>query len=202
MTTPWTFVLALLSLTTSGAVSAAGNDDPHAHHRAAVASAVKTTSATYILPRVGMVREDGKRVTFPDEIDDGRAVVLNFIYTTCTAICPISSSIFQQFQLQLGAERAQVHLVSISIDPEQDTPARLREYAKHFAAGPGWNHYTGTADGSLAIQNAFDVYRGDKMRHDPVTLVRIAPGRPWLRIDGFTTADDLLRRYREQLAAR
>jgi protein SCO1 len=154
------------------------------------------------LPRLGVVREDGKRVTFPDEIDDGRPVVLNFIYTTCTAICPISSSIFEQFQGKLGADRERVHLVSISIDPEQDTPARLREYAQRFAAGPGWNHYTGSADASLAIQNAFDVYRGDKMRHDPVTLVRVAPGKPWLRIDGFTTADDLLRRYREQLAAR
>jgi protein SCO1/2 len=197
-----TYAITLLWLAAAGTAGAMDSEDPHAQHRAAAASAVKITSVSYKLPRLGVVREDGKRVTFPDEIDDGRPVVLNFIYTTCTAICPISSSIFEQFQDKLGADRERVHLVSISIDPEQDTPARLREYAQRFAAGPGWNHYTGSADASLAIQNAFDVYRGDKMRHDPVTLVRVAPGKPWLRIDGFTTADDLLRRYREQLAAR
>ena len=198
----WPFRIALLWLASAGVAGVADSDDPHAHHHPAPVAAVKITTVNYKLPRVALVRDDGTKVKFPDEIDDGRPVVLNFIYTTCTAICPITSSIFQQFQEKLGAARTGVHLVSISIDPEQDTPARLRDYAQRFAAGLGWNHYTGTAEGSLALQNAFDVYRGDKMRHDPVTLVRAAPGKPWLRIDGFTTADDLLRRYREMLAAK
>ena len=51
---------------------------------------------------------------------------------------------FEQLQEMLGEERNKVHMISISIDPEQDTPTRLREYAKKFGAGPAWQHYTGT----------------------------------------------------------
>ena len=57
-------------------------------------------------------------------------------------------------------------------------------------------------DASVAVQRAFDVYRGDKMSHTAVTLMRAAPGKPWLRIEGFVTPDDLVRDYRSLLAAR
>jgi protein SCO1/2 len=126
-------------------------------------------------------------------------VVLNFIFTTCSSICPLMSQTFAQFDRQLGAERSRVHLMSISVDPEEDTPARLREYARKFHAGPEWQHYTGTVEASLAAQRAFNVWRGDKMSHTPITLLRAAPGRPWVRIDGFVTPSELVRLYRQQL---
>ncbi|MBI3562984.1 MAG: SCO family protein [Gammaproteobacteria bacterium] len=169
--------------------------DPHAHHHP-MDIQVHVSTATYNLPAVNVVREDGKKVAFLDELNDGRAVVLNFIYTTCSGICPISSEVFSQFQTKLGDEISKVHIISISIDPEQDTPARLREYASRYHAGAQWNHYTGSMDASLQIQQAFNVYRGDKMSHDPVTLLRAAPGKPWLRLDGFASAEDLLTNYR------
>ena len=151
----------------------------------------------YTVPAVQLVRDDGKVVSLPDEMNDGRPVVLNFIFTTCSSICPLTSQVFAQFQQRLGADSDHVHLMSISVDPEEDTPARLREYAHKFHAGPGWQHYTGTMEASLAAQRAFNVWRGDKMSHTPVTFVRIAPGNPWLRIDGFVTADELLQHYRQ-----
>ncbi len=157
---------------------------------------------TYAVPAVNLVRDDGKLVSLADEMDDGRPVVLNFIFTTCTSICPLMSSVFSQFERRLGDDAAKVHLMSISIDPEQDTPARLLEYAHRFHAGREWQHYTGTLDASVAAQRAFDVYRGGKMSHSAVTLIRAAPGKPWLRIEGFVTPDDLVRDYREQLAQR
>jgi protein SCO1/2 len=92
--------------------------------------------------------------------------------------------------------------MSITIDPEQDTPARLAEYAHKFHAGPGWQYYTGTLAASIAAQRAFDVYRGEKMSHTPVTLMRAAPGKPWLRIEGFVTPDELVDDYRDLLASR
>lgn len=107
-----------------------------------------------------------------------------------------------QLQEKLGSDVKQMHLVSISIDPEQDTPPVLREYAKRFEAGKGWNFYTGTTDASIATQRAFDVYRGDKMNHAPVTLLRAAPGKPWVRIEGFASADELLNKYREIIASK
>jgi protein SCO1 len=156
----------------------------------------------YAVPKVQLVRDDGKTVALPDEMNDGRPIVLNFIFTTCGSICPVMSSVFSGFERRLGADAGKVHLMSISIDPEQDTPARLREYARKFHAGADWQHYTGTLEASVNTQRAFDVYRGAKMSHAAVTLMRAAPGEPWLRIEGLATADDLVRDYRKLVPAR
>ena len=165
----------------------------------AAANARISSATQYLIPAVRLVRDDGKVVSFPEELNDGRPVVLNFIFTTCSSICPLMSQTFAQFDSQLGADRGRVHLMSISVDPEEDTPARLREYAQKFHAGPEWQHYTGTVEASLAAQRAFNAWRGDKMGHTPLTLVRAAPGQPWLRIEGFVTPTELLKLYRKQL---
>lgn len=162
----------------------------------------KTSTVPYAVPDVMLIRDDGKRVSLREEMNDGRPVVLNFIFTSCGSICPLMSQVFGGFQQRLGEGAKQVHLMSISIDPEHDTPERLVEYARKFDARPGWQHYTGTLEASLAAQRAFDVYRGDRMSHTPVTLLRAAPGEPWRRIDGFATPDDLLREYRQLRSSR
>lgn len=198
-----TLVRRCIGLAVSAAVSAAiAHDptDPHAHHHAA-ASTVRST-ADYVVPDVKLVRDDGKAVTLAQELDDGRPVVLNFIYTTCTSICPLTSQTFADLQAKLEQGHEKVHLMSISIDPEQDTPPRLREYASRFGAGPQWQHYTGTLAASVAAQRAFNVYRGDKMDHAPVTLIRPTSGSRWVRIEGLATADRLLSELRDVVAAR
>jgi protein SCO1/2 len=176
--------------------------DPHAHHHMMMQqpSPVQRSVADYVLPQTSLVRQDGATVKLADELNDGRAVFVDFIYTTCTTICPLTSQVFSSLQRKLGDQRGKVHLVSISIDPEQDTPARLREYAARYQAQAGWQHYTGTVEASIAAQRAFLAYRGDKMNHTPLTLYRPAPSRPWVRLDGFATADQLLAEYHGQPA--
>ena len=163
--------------------------------------AVRRTLVEYDIPQIELTRDDGARVSLPKELADGRTVVVNFIYTTCTTICPLSSQVFELFQRRLGANRDLVHLVSISIDPEEDTPGQLKRYARQFHAGVGWQYYTGTTQASIAAQRAFAVYRGVKMNHTPVTLMRNAAGGPWVRLEGFATADDLYAEYRILVAA-
>ncbi len=180
--------------------------DPHAACRAAAAAneykrATRTT-AEYTVPAVRLVRDDGKAVQLSSELDDGKPVVLDFIFTSCTTICPVMSQTFAHLQERLGEGRERIHLVSVSIDPEQDTPARLAEYARRFHAGDEWHFYTGTVEASVAVQRAFNAYGGDKMRHTPLTLVRTAPGRPWVRIDGFASPEELARELKEPVAAR
>lgn len=164
----------------------------HAHPHASLPTNTTRTIAHYEIPDVELVRDDGHRVHLQAEMDDGRPIVLAFIYTSCTAVCPLTSQILATLQDKLGRARDRVHIISISIDPEQDTPARLREYARSFHAGPEWQHYTGALPAIQAAQRAFDVYRGNKMDHSPATLIRRASGAEWIRIDGFATAGQLL----------
>jgi protein SCO1 len=182
---------------------AAADPDAHAlHHLEHAAGSVRRSLANYPIPDVVLVRDDGRKVRLRDELDDGRPVFLNFVFTTCTTICPMSSALFEQFQSALGGDSTRVHLVSVSLDPEQDIPARLAAYARKFHAGPQWQHYTGTVEASIAVQRAFDAYRGDKMNHQPLTLVRMAPGLPWARLEGLAAPADLLKEYRQFVASR
>ncbi|MEN9704961.1 MAG: hypothetical protein RLZZ393_840 [Pseudomonadota bacterium] len=187
------------------AAAAVPEADPHAAHRHMMEKQsdpdVQRIQRAYAIPELSLVREDGRSVRLADELNDGRPVVMNFIYTTCTTICPVTSQVLSVFQQKLGADRAKVHIVSISIDPEEDTPARLRDYGKRFHAGPTWQHYTGTLKASVQVQQAFGVYRGDKTNHAPVTLVRPAPGKDWVRLEGFATPEQIHAEIRGALLA-
>jgi protein SCO1/2 len=187
--------MAFTILVTGAASASAGvvevAADEHVHHSAAPIASTNRTAMAYVVPDVSLVRQDGTQVKLREELSDDRPVVLAFIFTSCNTVCPLTSHTLSELQTRLGSERASVHLVSVTIDPEQDTPARLRAYAKTFNAGPEWQYYTGTREASEAVQRAFDVYRGAKMDHSPATLVRPAPGAPWVRIGGFATADQL-----------
>ena len=192
---------ALLSMAATADAGAAA--DPHAAHRAAVSAAGPLRSiAHYRIPDVELTRDDGQVVGLDRELDDGRPVVLAFIYTSCASICPLTSQTLEGIQRRLGPERDRVHLVSVSIDPDADTPARLREYAQNFHAGPEWQHYTGTRAASEAVQRAFSVYRGDKMSHPAAIFVRAAAGAAWIRMDGFPTADQVFAELPQAHAAR
>jgi len=152
--------------------------------------------AEYIIPKtVEVVRMDGKNLPFINEIDDGRPVIMNFVFASCSAICPMLSHVFSQIQTKLAKDKVKAHLISVSIDPENDTPVILREYAKKFKAGSGWDFYTGSIKSSVDIQKAFNVFRGDKMNHTSVIFMRKAPGQPWLRLEGFVSPDELIQEY-------
>ena len=161
--------------------------------------ALKRAEVNITLPKVQMIRQDAKKVQLQNELSDGRVVVLSFIYTTCNAICPMTSHIISKLQTKLGKSLTRVHLVSISIDPEQDTPKRLADYAQKYNAGKAWDHYTGVEDASITVQKAMDSYRGDKMNHVPTTFIWRGHGEQWVRIDGFATADDLAHEVHEML---
>lgn len=181
----------------SAAPAPAQDHSQHQHHdhSAMTAATLKRSEMPYTIPAIGLVRQDGKKASFPTELDDGRAVVLQFIYTSCTAICPVTTQVFSQVQDKLGKDSAKLRMLSISIDPEYDTPTRLQAYAKKLGAGDQWKFYTGTLEASVALQKAFDAYRGDKMNHVPVTYLRAAQGKTWVRLDGLASPDDILKEY-------
>ncbi len=157
---------------------------------------IRSIVNNYAIPDVEVLRKDDKKLSFIKELDDGRPVMMNFIFASCSAICPMLSHVFMQVQNKLGKESKNIHLVSVSIDPENDTPAVLKEYAKKFRAGSEWDFYTGKLETSLAIQKAFNVYRGDKMNHSSVILIRTKPGEPWLRLEGFASPEAVIHEYR------
>jgi protein SCO1/2 len=191
---------ALILGLSQAASSATPESDPHAHHRAmAKTTSSQRSTAQYTMPDLTMVDQNGEAVNVREFFDTERPVMVNFIFTTCTAICPMMTSIFQQVQVRLGDDAEQVLMVSISIDPEQDSPQALSKYAGRFRAGPQWRFLTGSLEDSIAVQKAFQAYRGDKMNHAPLTLMRANSNSDWVRLDGFASADELEQEYRSFL---
>lgn len=150
----------------------------------------------YAIPNVQLTRHDSVVAAFPAELDDGRPVILNFLFTTCSAICPMITGLLSGVQAKLGDEIQNVHMVSITIDPEYDRPERLLEYAKKFNAKSQWQFYSGSVKDVEVLQKAFDAYRGDKMNHSATIFLRGAPGKPWVRLDGFPSSDEVIREFR------
>ena len=190
-------VVAWMALIAASAVLPAAAHQDHAGH--GVAMEQTRSEHVYTLPALKLTRADGQRTSLSEAIDDGRPVILNFIYTSCNAICPVTSQVFTELRERLGAERDKVNMVSISIDPDQDTPRLLTEYAKRFGSAGVWSHYTSSSAAAVEIQRAFGAWRGDKMNHQPVTYLRAAPGKPWVRLDGFFGPAALLAEFQKTI---
>ena len=187
---PCCFMLAL-------AANARGQHDQHEGHAPKPAEPRYTRAfAAYAPPDVTLTDASGARVRLASVLGRDGPVMLQFIFTTCPTVCPVMSATFSAAQSRLGLEAEKVTLVSISIDPEHDTPERLREYSRRFKAGPRWLFFTGDAQDIISVRKAFDAYAGDnKMRHQPLTFIRLSPGRPWLRLDGLTSVAQLVGEY-------
>ncbi len=165
----------------------------HYNHQVKSKDVFQVSRATYSLPDIYLTSMSEIRTGFVSLVNQ-EPVILNFIFTTCTAICPVLTATFSQVQEQLVSANLSVPLISISIDPEQDTPARLKEYAQKFGAGPNWRFFTGDKASIVALQKAFGAYRGNKMNHVPQTFIKTKT-REWIRIDGFASATDIINEY-------
>jgi protein SCO1/2 len=170
----------------------------HAHHHTSQNhDEYMRSEHAYTVPDVSLVNMDGKEISLNNELNSNVPTLLNFIFTSCTAICPVMTSTFSQVQYNLSQYPEAFKMVSISIDPEQDTPETLKKYANKYQAGANWDFLTGNLDAILEIQRAFNAYRGNKMNHVPITFMRATNTDPWVRIEGFTSAKDLVGEYQE-----
>ncbi|MCG7927005.1 MAG: SCO family protein [Candidatus Thiodiazotropha taylori] len=176
--------------------------DEHAHHRAMMENkSYHVKHASYDLPEVDLISHNGEQKSLDDILNSGKPIMLNFIFTTCTTICPVLSASFHQVQEILGDEVGGVSMVSITIDPDYDTPEQLMKYSKRFKAGEQWSFYTGSYNDVVTVEKAFDVFRGSKMNHEPITLIRDQGDQHWTRINGLASAEDIVKEYRKVVSA-
>src|ERR1700687_613046 len=155
----------------------------------------RRSGGSYDVPDVILEDQHGAPVALRTVLGADGPVLLQFIFTTCSTICPVLSA-----TLSAAQELDHVRLISITIDPENDTPERIGEYARRFQAGGRWVFLTGKLQDVATVQRAFDAWRVNKMRHSPLTFLRASAAGPWVRLDGFPSVADLLREYR-RLAA-
>jgi protein SCO1/2 len=153
---------------------------------------IKRSIENYAVPEVTLVNQNGAKVNLKALLESGEPVILDFIFGTCTTICPVLSAGYANLQTKLSVEAAKIHLVSISIDPENDTPKVMRDYLKRYRAKPGWDFLTGKREDIDKAMRAFGAYIPNKMAHYPLTLIRDRKTGKWIRIFGLMSSSEFM----------
>lgn len=148
------------------------------------------------IPAVTLIDQDGDEIDLRALLRADRPVFVDFIFATCTTICPVLSAGYSGIQRKLGDDRDDVHLVSITIDPEHDGPEELAAYLERYRAHPGWDFLTGARSDIDLVMRAFDAFVPDKMSHRPLIFIRSPKDDRWVRLDGFAGSADLLEELR------
>lgn len=145
------------------------------------------------LPDVQVIDQFGHKLRFYHDLVQGRVVAVDFLFTSCGTVCPMLGATFAKVATQLG-ERAgnDISLISISIDPENDTPEQLREFAHKFGDKRGWTLVTGEKRNIEELQRAFNEYTPDKLAHSPDVLIGRGDGH-WVRANGIGSPDKIVK---------
>lgn len=191
-------ILAALVITTAQ-LAAAGETatDAHAQHRHMMSADAGTSIklVEYTVPDLQLVdASDGRQVALRDVINPGKPVIVNFIFTTCTTICPVITATTLQLQKEFDADDLVPQFVTISIDPDYDSAEVMREYAQRY--GADWTFLTGSANNIMTTLQAFDAYRGNKVNHFALNIMRAAGDQQWTRVEGLSSASELAKVWR------
>ena len=150
----------------------------------------------YDVPDVTVLTQDRTEFRLDELARSDQPVLVDFIFATCTTICPVLSAGFSNLQRELGDEVHRVRLISITIDPEHDSPEVMKKYLERYRARPGWDFVTGDRRTIDRIMRAFDAYVPDKMSHRPLVFLRGPEDDEWVRILGFIPTRRLLAEVR------
>ncbi|MDQ3804621.1 MAG: SCO family protein [Acidobacteriota bacterium] len=169
--------------------------EPAAEAQAATAAAaVHTSGAGMHIPDVELLDQDGRKVRFYSDLVKGKTVAINFIFTTCTTICPPLGATFARVQKDLGERTGRdVHFISISVDPAVDTPERLKAWGAKFHAGPGWTFVTGSKPQVDELLRALAASTARREDHSPTVLIGNDARGQWTRTYGLAKPSQLVK---------
>ena len=139
------------------------------------------------IPNVKVYDQNGKSLDFYSDLVKGHNVAINFIFTTCTTVCPVLSATFRRVQVELENSQFDAKLISISVDPTVDTPERLRDFAEKFKAGPGWTFVTGDKTEIDSLLQRLGAGVGNKTDHTSMILIGNDPADVWTRTYGLSS---------------
>lgn len=180
---------------------AAAAHEMHSQHDAPPPGAVTVRGLDTTL-----LDQDGRALNLKREVIGSRIVVVDFVYTTCTTVCPLASAMFAELQTQLGERVGRdVVLVTITVDPVRDTPQTLKTHATRFGAGAGWRWLTGAPVAVSEVLKGMGAYTPDFTQHPQMVLVGDGRSGSWTRFSGLPDPKRLaehVRRLDQQRSAR
>ncbi len=167
----------------------------------AAAPAVADAEPPLTIPDVAVVDQNGHAFHFYSDLVHGKVVAISFIFTSCTTICtPLGAHMAALQPLLAGQD--DVRLISITVDPANDTPPRLRAWSERFHGRPGWTLVTGSKNDIARLLKALRAWSGDPATHSPLLLVGNDAAGKWTRVNGLQAPAQIAAAIEEIRAAK
>ena len=133
---------------------------------------------------------------FYDDLVRGRTVLVNLMYTQCKESCPMTLANLHKVQNKLAEHVGKdVLMLSLTVDPQRDTPQALADHAEMVGAGPGWLFATGRKADIDAIRKAMGLYdrfdETDGTSHLNIVAIGNEPLGQWCAIPALSTPEDI-----------
>lgn len=172
--------------------------DEAAAHKASAATPTEPASksvseaSAHYFPNHALVTQDDKQVHFYDDLLKGRVVLINFMFTHCNGVCSPMTANLAKVQSYLG-ERVgrEVSILSITVDPANDTPAVLKAYAEKHKAGPGWYFLTGKKENVDWILYKLGGYVAEPGQHSSVLIIGNEATGEWLKVHAMSSPAEI-----------
>ena len=162
-----------------------------------------TASSKMNIPDTELLDQNGRKIHFYTDLVKGQTVVINFIFTTCTTICPPLGATFARVQKELGDKAGRdVRFISISVDPATDTPERLKAWGAKFHAGEGWTFVTGNKPQIDELLRALGASSARREDHSPTILIGNDAHGNWTRTYGLANTSTLVKIINSWIAAK
>jgi len=144
------------------------------------------------IPNTRILDQNGKQLNFYDDLIKGKTVAINFIFTTCTTVCPPLTATFRKVQQTASERGLDVKLISISVDPVVDTPERMRAFAEKFNPEQGWTFVTGEKGEIDSLLQALGVAVTSKNDHTPMIIIGNDTLDYWTRAYGLSSPSTIV----------
>ncbi len=141
-----------------------------------------------------LVNQNGERMRFYSDLLQGKVVIIDSFFATCQGSCLPMNRNLEKLQEALGDHIGKdVYIISISVDPQVDTPASLKEYAKKLHARPGWYFLTGEKRNVDWVLNKLGQYVNDKQDHLNIFIIGNERTGLWKKAFGLARSDELVK---------
>lgn len=154
------------------------------------------------VPDIEVVNQDGKHVRFNSQVVEGRIAIVTGFFTTCSSMCPITQEKLSQVARQLGPRLGKdVVIVSVSVDAENDTPARMKEWGEKFHIGPGWTLVSGNRAEVDTLLKSLGLFVPLPQRHQSALMVG-STASGWVRVSSWSSSEKLVKLVESMSSAR
>jgi protein SCO1/2 len=156
-------------------------------------TATENSPAQNYFTDVVLTDQDGKPVRLYSDVLQGKTIVVESFFTTCAGTCPLMNSTFAKIQDAVGDRLGKdVFLVSITVDAENDTPAKLKEYAAHMKARPGWMFLTGKKENVDQALLKLGLSTESRETHKNLFIVGNEPKGLWKKVFGLGKPEEIV----------